>query len=135
MCQFVFYYILPSRHGPDFHRPQSQITIDSPDFHLRRSQNCLLGSLFSSAVILSICLVHSSRSLGPDFAEYSGSTKRKSNYQKSKSTKLVCLSVISDHLRIWQRAAVDRLLINFIHAFYFKIYITISRKLPGLSSQ
>ncbi len=33
----------PSRHGPDFHRPQSQITIDSPDFHLRRSQNCLLG--------------------------------------------------------------------------------------------
>ncbi len=35
--------IQPSRHGPDFHRPQSQITIDSPDFHLRRSQNCLLG--------------------------------------------------------------------------------------------
>ncbi len=34
----------PSRHGPDFHRPQSQITIDSPDFHLRGSQNCLLGS-------------------------------------------------------------------------------------------
>ncbi len=34
---------LPSRHGPDFHRPQSQITIDSPDFHLRRSQKCLLG--------------------------------------------------------------------------------------------
>ncbi len=33
----------PSRHGPDFHRPQSQITIDSPDFHLRQSQNCLLG--------------------------------------------------------------------------------------------
>ena len=33
----------PSRHGPDFHRPQSQITIDGPDFHLRRSQNCLLG--------------------------------------------------------------------------------------------
>ncbi len=35
--------MLPSRHGPDFHRPQSQITIDSPDFHLRWSQNCLLG--------------------------------------------------------------------------------------------
>ncbi len=34
----------PSRHGPDFHRPQSQITIDSPDFHLRQSQNCLRGS-------------------------------------------------------------------------------------------
>ncbi len=33
----------PSRHCPDFHRPQSQITIDSPDFHLRLSQNCLLG--------------------------------------------------------------------------------------------
>ncbi len=33
----------PSRHGPDFHRPQSQITIDSPDFHPRRSHKCLLG--------------------------------------------------------------------------------------------
>ncbi len=33
----------PSRHGPDFHRPQSQITIDSPDFHPRQSQKCLLG--------------------------------------------------------------------------------------------
>ncbi len=30
----------PSRHSPDFHRPQS---IDSPDFHLRRSQKCLLA--------------------------------------------------------------------------------------------
>ncbi len=35
--------IRPSKHGPDFHRPQSQITIDSPDFHLWRSQICLLG--------------------------------------------------------------------------------------------
>ncbi len=35
----------PSRHRPDFHRPQSQITIDSPDFHPRRSQKCLLGTL------------------------------------------------------------------------------------------
>ncbi len=35
----------PSRHGPDFHRPQSQITIDSPDFHPRRSQKCLLGAI------------------------------------------------------------------------------------------
>ncbi len=43
LCKYV-----PSRHGPDFHRfhrPRSQITIDSPDFHLRRSQNCLLGSM------------------------------------------------------------------------------------------
>ncbi len=32
-----------TRHGSDFHRPQSQITIDSPDFHPRRSQKCLLG--------------------------------------------------------------------------------------------
>ncbi len=31
------------RHGPDFHLPQSQVTIDSPDFHPRRSQKCLLG--------------------------------------------------------------------------------------------
>ena len=35
--------LLPSRHGPVFHQPQSQITIDSPDFSLRRSQNCLRG--------------------------------------------------------------------------------------------
>ena len=68
----------PSRHGPDFHRPESQITIfflffynifiaykgiscggpaiysifpdntltiDSSDFHPRRSQKCLLGIL------------------------------------------------------------------------------------------
>ncbi len=33
----------PSRHGPDFHRPQSQITIESPDCHPWRSQKCLLG--------------------------------------------------------------------------------------------
>ncbi len=39
----ILVWSLPSRHGPDFHRPQSQITIDSPDFHLRRSQKCLLG--------------------------------------------------------------------------------------------
>ncbi len=32
-----------SRHGPDFHRPQSQITIDSLDFHPQWSQKCLLG--------------------------------------------------------------------------------------------
>ncbi len=37
------FLIHPSRHGPDFHRPQSQITIDSLDFHLRQSQNCLRG--------------------------------------------------------------------------------------------
>ena len=36
-------YSGPSRHGPDFHQPPSQITIDSPDFHPRRSQKCLLG--------------------------------------------------------------------------------------------
>ncbi len=40
----------PSRHGPDFHRPQSQITIDSPDFHLRRSQNCLRGKTTSTVL-------------------------------------------------------------------------------------
>ena len=39
----IFACSRPSRHGPDFHRPESQITIDTPDFHLRRSQNCLLG--------------------------------------------------------------------------------------------
>ena len=33
---------IPSRHGLDFHRPQSQITIDRPDFHPQRSQKCLL---------------------------------------------------------------------------------------------
>ncbi len=37
--------LLPSRHGPDFHQPQSQITIESPDFHPRWSQKCLLGSI------------------------------------------------------------------------------------------
>ena len=41
----VYQWRQPSRHGPDFHRPQSQIMIESPDFHLRRSQNCLLGTL------------------------------------------------------------------------------------------
>ncbi len=41
----IYIDIQPSRHGPDFHRPQSQITIDSPDFHLRQSQNCLLGNV------------------------------------------------------------------------------------------
>ncbi len=35
---------LPSIHGLDFHWPQSQITIDSPDFHPRRFQKYLLGS-------------------------------------------------------------------------------------------
>ncbi len=39
----------PSRHGPDFHWPQSQITIDGPDFHLWQSQNCLLGWHFGIA--------------------------------------------------------------------------------------
>ncbi len=39
---------LPSRHGPDFHLPQSQITIDSPDFHpctekKKRAKMALLG--------------------------------------------------------------------------------------------
>ena len=33
----------PSRHGPDFHLPQSQICIVGQDFHLRQSQKCLLG--------------------------------------------------------------------------------------------
>ncbi len=44
LCKAIFRQAIPSRHGPDFHRPQSQITIDSPDFHLRWSQNCLLGT-------------------------------------------------------------------------------------------
>ncbi len=35
----------PSRHGPDFHPPRSQISIFGPDFHLRQSQKCLLGYL------------------------------------------------------------------------------------------
>ncbi len=35
--------LYPSRHGPDFHLPQSQISIVGPDFHLRHSQKCLLG--------------------------------------------------------------------------------------------
>ncbi len=46
----------PSRHGPDFHRPQSQITIDSPDFHLRRSQNCLLGTHHLKNIISFDCI-------------------------------------------------------------------------------
>ena len=32
----------PSRHGLDFHQPQSQITIDSLDLLPRGSQKCLL---------------------------------------------------------------------------------------------
>ena len=40
---------LPSRHGLDFPRPQSQITIDSPDFHPWRPKKCLLGSNFTIA--------------------------------------------------------------------------------------
>ena len=36
---------VPSRHGPDFHLLQSQITIDSSDFHQRPSKKCLRGLL------------------------------------------------------------------------------------------
>ncbi len=48
----IIYWYYPSRHGPDFHRPQSQIPIDSPDFHLRRSQNWRLGCFFTHITVL-----------------------------------------------------------------------------------
>ncbi len=45
---------VPSRRGPDFHRPQSQITIDSPDFHPRpgmANRLTYISALFEISVI------------------------------------------------------------------------------------
>ncbi len=44
LTKFMCY--TPSKHHPDFHLPQSQISIVGPDFHLRQSQKCVLVSMW-----------------------------------------------------------------------------------------
>ncbi len=51
----------PSGHGLDFHRPHSQITIDSPDFHPRRSQNCLRGYWTGMSCHQRVCVTVSNK--------------------------------------------------------------------------
>ncbi len=48
--------VLPKRHDPDFHRPHSQITIDSPDFHTRWSQKCLLKRNWGWLMVIPWCV-------------------------------------------------------------------------------
>ncbi len=61
--EHLAYRNYPSRDSLDFHLPQSQINITGPDFHLWKSQKCLLGIYHKNgyvivAIIRYVMMVH-----------------------------------------------------------------------------